>query len=187
LDCRRHDAAFPDPPSSPVLALTPKERLIHEQGLVTVLRELHDELDRAVLDAYGWPHDLDDQGILQRLVDLNAARAAEEASGLVRWLRPEYQNPGGPTAQPGDLGLVMPAQSASPGAAQARRPWPRSMAERVQALRDVLFAESAPLAPPALAGRFARASVAELGELLETLILLGHVRRLDDGRCEAVR
>jgi len=33
---------------------------------VTVLRELHDELDRAVLDAYGWPHDLGGQALLQR-------------------------------------------------------------------------------------------------------------------------
>jgi hypothetical protein len=77
-----------------------------------------------VLDAYGWPHDLDGQALLQRLVDLNAARAAEEASGLVRWLRPEYQNPGGTTAQADDLGLVVPAESATPGTAQAKRPWP---------------------------------------------------------------
>ena len=34
--------------------LGPKERLIHEQGLVSVLRQLHDELDAAVLAAYGW-------------------------------------------------------------------------------------------------------------------------------------
>src|SRR5690606_25765124 len=35
-------------------ALTAKERVIHEQGLVSVLRQLHDELDAAVLHAYGW-------------------------------------------------------------------------------------------------------------------------------------
>ena len=34
--------------------LSAKERSIHEQGLVSVLRQLHDELDLAVLDAYGW-------------------------------------------------------------------------------------------------------------------------------------
>src|SRR5690554_1591984 len=34
--------------------LTAKEKTIHEQGLVSVLRELHDDLDRAVFDAYGW-------------------------------------------------------------------------------------------------------------------------------------
>lgn len=31
--------------------------------------------------------------ILSRLVALNRERAAEEARGLVRWLRPEYQAP----------------------------------------------------------------------------------------------
>jgi hypothetical protein len=35
-------------------ALTAKEKLIHDQGLVTVLRQIHDELDEAVLEAYGW-------------------------------------------------------------------------------------------------------------------------------------
>ncbi|MDZ7789935.1 MAG: hypothetical protein U5L08_05455 [Xanthomonadales bacterium] len=34
--------------------LTDKEKKIHEQGLVSVLRELHDDLDRAVFHAYGW-------------------------------------------------------------------------------------------------------------------------------------
>jgi hypothetical protein len=35
-------------------ALTAKEKLIHEKGLVAVLKQLHEELDAAVLDAYGW-------------------------------------------------------------------------------------------------------------------------------------
>jgi hypothetical protein len=34
--------------------LTAKEKQIHDQGLVTVLRQIHDELDEAVLEAYGW-------------------------------------------------------------------------------------------------------------------------------------
>ena len=35
-------------------ALTAKDKLLHEQGLVSVLRTLHDDLDAAVLQAYGW-------------------------------------------------------------------------------------------------------------------------------------
>jgi len=35
-------------------ALTAKEKVIHEHGLVAVLKTLHDELDRAVLEVYGW-------------------------------------------------------------------------------------------------------------------------------------
>ena len=68
--------------------LTAKDKTVHEQGLVSVLREIHDELDAAVCDAYGWPVTLTDEEILARLVALNAERAAEEAQGLIRWLRP---------------------------------------------------------------------------------------------------
>ncbi|MCH7227856.1 class I SAM-dependent DNA methyltransferase [Haloferula sp. A504] len=35
-------------------SLTDKERKIHDQGLVTILKQIHDELDEAVLEAYGW-------------------------------------------------------------------------------------------------------------------------------------
>ncbi|MCK6506793.1 serine/threonine protein kinase, partial [Myxococcota bacterium] len=35
-----------------------------------------------------------EEELLSRLVALNAARAAEEAQGQVRWLRPDYQHPG---------------------------------------------------------------------------------------------
>ena len=86
-------------------ALSPKDRQLHEQGLVSVLQSLHDELDAAVLAAYGWS-DLGavpwadeaaraawTETLLERLVALNAKRAAEEAAGTVRWLRPEFQDP----------------------------------------------------------------------------------------------
>jgi len=36
----------------------------------------HRTLDHAVLDAYGWPHDLSDDEILARLLGLNLERAA---------------------------------------------------------------------------------------------------------------
>lgn len=38
------------------------------------LRHLHQKLDCAVLDAYGWPHDLSDQELIERLLDLNLSR-----------------------------------------------------------------------------------------------------------------
>jgi len=40
----------------------------------TWLALAHDRLDRAVLDAYGWPHDLGDEEILGRLLALNLER-----------------------------------------------------------------------------------------------------------------
>ena len=78
-------------------ALTEKEQDIHERGLVSVMKHLHDQIDAAVFDAYGWPRDLSDEEILARLVELNKERRAEEAKGLVRWLRPEYQAPAAKT------------------------------------------------------------------------------------------
>jgi len=80
-------------PSTPEEPLTAKDKTVHEQGLFSVLKQIHDDLDAAVFDAYGWPHDLSDEEILERLVALNHERAAEEQRGLIRWLRPEFQNP----------------------------------------------------------------------------------------------
>ena len=41
----------------------------------------HRKRDAAVFDAYGWPHDLEDEEILERLLALNLERAGREASG----------------------------------------------------------------------------------------------------------
>ena len=59
--------------------MTAKERKIHDDGLVSVLKQIHDDLDAAVFEAYGWPGTLSDEEILERLVALNHERAAEEA------------------------------------------------------------------------------------------------------------
>lgn len=71
--------------------LTPKEQRISEQADIATLQTLHDALDAAVTDAYGWPGNLPADEILSRLVALNQERAAEEQRGLVRWLRPDFQ------------------------------------------------------------------------------------------------
>ena len=73
--------------------LNDKERRIFDDGLVLILKELHDRLDVAVSQAYGWPVDLPEEELLARLVALNRERAKEERRGLVRWLRPDYQIP----------------------------------------------------------------------------------------------
>jgi hypothetical protein len=62
------------------------------QGLVSLLRELHRKLDTAVAEAYGWDVGLSEAEILERLVALNRTRAADEAKGEIRWLRPEFQS-----------------------------------------------------------------------------------------------
>ncbi len=74
-------------------ALTGKEQALDDTALVSLLLDLHRRLDDAVAAAYGWPADLPEAAILERLVALNRARAEEEARGTIRWLRPEYQAP----------------------------------------------------------------------------------------------
>jgi hypothetical protein len=63
-----------------------------------IVAKLHDDLDLAVADAYGWGEEwrrapLPPGEIVARLVRLNAACAAEEAAGRIHWLRPDYQQP----------------------------------------------------------------------------------------------
>ena len=123
--------------------LTDKDKTIHEQGLVSILKQIHDDLDAAVFDAYGWPADLTDEEILERLVDLNAERAAEEAAGKVRWLRPEYQAPEEYAAQQVIQATLLPDEPKPTTGAPAAvitdpQPWPKSLAEQAQAVRGVL-------------------------------------------------
>ncbi|SUB00165.1 Type I restriction-modification system methyltransferase subunit [Pannonibacter phragmitetus] len=73
--------------------LNEKERRIFDDGLVLILKELHEKLDAAVAEAYGWPVDLPEEEVLARLAALNKERAKEEKRGKVRWLRPDYQIP----------------------------------------------------------------------------------------------
>ncbi|MDX5436111.1 MAG: hypothetical protein LPK03_02905 [Pontibacter sp.] len=119
--------------------LNAKEQKTHEQGLVSILLQLHQELDAAVAAAYGWPANLPEEEILERLVALNKARAAEEARGHIRWLRPEYQNPQG--TQQGDLGIETKKRLVGTGrdlSAKEQLSWPKTLAEQAQAVQRAL-------------------------------------------------
>lgn len=174
--------------------LNAKEKTIHEQGLVTVLRTLHDELDGAVLTAYGWG-DLTKglvQGdesvtamLLQRLVALNATRAAEEARGTVHWLRPAYQNPAKVHLAPMSVasqvvdheGGLEIAATEVPGAKDAAV-WPKGLPEQVRAVSAALSAAPAGLPLAALAAQFKGKGQwkKDLLPILETLATLGRAR-----------
>jgi hypothetical protein len=164
--------------------LTAKDKLLHEQGLVGVLHSLHEELDAAVLAAYGWSdlgpvpwtddeaHRAWTEALLQRLVALNAKRAAEEANGLVRWLRPEFQDPQRrsaatpaataaqqpplPDTEDTEEGLADGSSTATAAArSPARQTWPAALPEQMRAVAELLAAQrGAPLTEAALAERF---------------------------------
>lgn len=174
-------------------ALTAKDKLMHEQGLVGVLKSLHDELDAAVLQAYGWA-DLrlpaDTETLLERLVALNARRAAEEAAGTVRWLRPEFQQgQGAQAALPGDEAAAdgSTEAEAAPGPApkpRAARPWPAGLTEQIKAVADVLGEARRALALDEVAAHFSGRGRwrDRLPTLLDTLVALGRLRQDAAGR-----
>jgi len=156
---------------------TEQDHNIYAAGLIGILREIHAELDRAVLDAYGWPHDLTTQQILERIVALNAERRAEEASGLIRWLRPEYQAPNAVGVTPQLAGLVEAERVAE---ARRRQPWPSALPEQVRAVKDSL--RSIPMQNPSeIASGFRPARRTRIQEILETLTALGQTRH-SEGR-----
>lgn len=161
-------------------ALEPAERDIYEAGHVGVLLDLHRAIDAAVADAYGWPADLSDRDILFRLVALNKERAAEEARGLVRWLRPEFQNPGGVQA-----GEQLSADLGEATVAATRPAWPKLPADQVQALRQTLSAANSALAADAVARAFKGARGKQVKDMLDLLVALGQARRIGDGRYAA--
>ena len=74
-------------------ALSPQDQDRARAARAGIVHDLHGRIDHAVAAAYGWPADLAPAEIVTRLVALNAERAAEEAAGTVRWLRPDYQIP----------------------------------------------------------------------------------------------
>jgi hypothetical protein len=118
---------------------TDQERALHEIAQTEILRQFHDELDAAVADAYGWPVDLPDADLLVNLVALNKERAAEEARGLVRWLRPEYQAPETVTATtPALLPEEKDVESVASLIRIEPQPWPRDLKDQLGALRAVL-------------------------------------------------
>ena len=175
-------------------ALTAKEKTIHTQGLVGVLRELHDELDAAVLTAYGLSADANTDAVLHRLVALNAERAREEAQGHIRWLRPSFQNPQ-KTLQKQELlphsdkaleGDLIGQKSLSKQEQKAAIPWPKALPEQIQALANALTAQ--PQTTAQLAAHFKGRSLAKaLLPLLETLAVLGRAHKVSLGSEEAWR
>lgn len=161
-------------------ALSEAERDIHDAGQVSILREWHDKLDKAVAAAYGWPVDLTDTDIIARLVALNAERVAEEARGHIRWLRPEFQAPKD-TSRPA-VQVEMAVEGAEAGSSRA---WPKEAPSQYVALRAAL--RGAPASARDIARRFQGAPrrAEQMEAMLQTLVALGQARHLEDGRYTA--
>lgn len=155
--------------------LQEKDRAIHEQALTSVLKQLHDDLDAAVFDAYGWPRDLTDEQILENLVALNAERAEEERHGTVRWVRPEFQNP---ATKPQTSNLTLAGmdedndtKEKSPAA--EIKPWPKRPGQRMTALRDLIVGSKRLWRLDEVTSSFKGAKKKDIEDLLDSLVAIG--------------
>ncbi|PHP66610.1 hypothetical protein CSC94_13070 [Zhengella mangrovi] len=180
--------------------LTEAERAIYDAGLVGVLKEIHDGIDRAVFEAYGWQdlgsrlvgrlgatmpsnhkgadQEAAEEELLSRLVALNVERQAEEARGLVRWLRPDYQvaKLGAKVARPDDGEqtaadlIVLPARN--------RPAWPSDAFEQIRLVKDVLAKAPSPAVPAEISAAFSggRNRAGRVADILTLLVETGGAR-----------
>lgn len=162
-----------------------KERRIFDDGLVLILRELHDRLDHAVAAAYGWPATLAEDELLARLVALNRERAAEEKRGLVRWLRPDYQIPrfGTDTEKARQIEVDLDHDQPAP-AKDIRTPFPRRELEQtilvMAALANSTIAiDAATIAAGFRPGRNVRT---QIEDVLAAIARTGHASTTREGR-----
>ena len=85
------------------------------------------------------------------MVALNAQRAQEVKAGLIRWLRPEFQNPVAATAlqnsehiapvfaaQQADLALNIPTAATAGASRPGVQAWPGALPEQMRAVAQLL-------------------------------------------------
>ncbi len=207
-------------------AFTDKDKIIHDQGLITILKQIHDDIDRLTYEAYGWQdlwkwqyeatcgscydpetnicvqyelapdtslyeataeyREKYEQILLQRLVDLNQERTAEEAQGKIRYLRPEFQNPDyekeQQQAKQTQIGLTGTETKAEVKALAAviskagKLKWPSTLPQQVSALHPLI--EELGTDPTTLSKAFGRTSKsrqAAIEQILQTLETLGQI------------
>jgi len=169
--------------------LTAKDEDVKDRGLVLILKELHETIDRLTAQAYGWPADLSDEQVLARLVALNAERAREEAAGKVRWLRPDYQIPcfaktAAPRTGEMDLGPKIVAFD-------KRLPaWPSDRDEHPLVVEAMLLSADEPMDAAAVARGFrsgGKKIEKRVESALHSLARYGRISALRDGRFVARR
>jgi len=166
------------------------DRAIFDDGLVLIMKELHDNLDVVVAEAYGWPKDLTDHEILARLAESNKERSKEEKRGLVRWLRPDYQIPRFAKGIDKQAAKEEGAQVAAEllAAVEQKQSFPPGAVEQTAAVFAALAAASAPLDAKGLAEQFKRTKTEEdrRGVGVASLARLGYVTS-EDGNAFVLR
>ncbi len=165
--------------------LDDKDKAFNQKALVSTLKQIHDELDIAVFEAYGW-QDLEntevgsenvEEMILERLVKLNAERAQEEANGLIRWLRPDYQAPTTVQSTQTELGIL--PETPTPVIPATQQKLPKDFKDQLAAIRDLLRTQGGEWTLAAIVQQFKNASRSEskIQDALDALETLGIVTK----------
>jgi hypothetical protein len=162
--------------------LSVAQRQWYEGAACGVLRDLHDELDALVAEAYGWAWPEPRPIVLERLVALHDHRILEEQGGLVRWLRPAFQQQQlkQETIEPeiAELGIE---DAATPSPTTAFAPaWPPDAIGQITVLRTL--AAAAPVSVDEAVLLFTSARRDIVTRHFETLALLGEVMTDAAGR-----
>ncbi|WP_428408271.1 class I SAM-dependent DNA methyltransferase [Hyphococcus sp.] len=185
--------------------LREEERNVHERAQIAILAELHDDIDRAVLDAYGWAdlapalvgkpggttpspmkspeQEEAEEELLSRLVALNKERAGEEARGQVRWLRPDYQIPKLGAKVPGAEEKEQIEADLSIDQGPDKPDWPADGLAQIRVVRDVLSAARGPvdadIVTRAFKQKYSKKRRERVEEVLANLAELGLARVME--------
>ena len=165
-------------------SFTDSDREYNDRALVSILKQIHDELDIAVFQSYGWDELIplwqgDDiqkeelkQTILEKLVALNLERAEEEKNGLIRWLRPEYQAPDQVTTQKEIEGIELEEKTVVEPVEPQK--FPTKFKDQLAAIRELLRTHEREWTEAQIAAQFqSKTKTGVIANCLEILEELG--------------
>jgi len=161
-------------------ALNAADQVALGSGQVMSLIQHHDQLDKLVLQAYGWNTGLTDVDLLVELIALNKLRDEQERGGIVQWLRPDYQiiAAGEVVAETGEIPFVI-----EDDAATTKPTFPSVPIEQAGAVAAALFSADAIVSAEAIAIQFrqGRRVTAKIQGILDAFVRTGFAASGDAG------
>jgi hypothetical protein len=162
---------------APVDPLSNDELDFHKVAQISILDEIHSDIDHLMFRAYGWldiassiigrpggvtpsvfkneNQDNAEEELLKRLVRLNAERSKAEESGDIMWIRGDFQIAKlalkAPSKGRGSQAEADLTESAAPAEKIA---WPKDGLEQIKVVRAALGDADAPISIPDLDARF---------------------------------
>ena len=92
---------------------------------------------------------------------------------MIRWLRPEFQNPSGQKAATQTEMVDSEESEEDTAATTAAKAWPKKLPEQIAAVRDLLLGQASAWTAKQVAKQFKGTKLKELELVLESLTALG--------------